>query len=326
MEGHTIGPKREVLEKKHVVPIGRATPVERYNLRTKNVLYNHIYMALSQLPRNDVAVTEQRRTPVRMPSRELITIDPTDPFEIDLPISVYRAITDDDAPPARVLHVDDEPDFVDMAAIFLDRIQDRFTVETETKPTVALDRIEKEAFDCIISDYQMPVMDGLDLLDAVREEHPDVPFILCTARGSEEVASQAISRGVTDYIQKGTDTDQYEVLANRVQNAIDQYRTRHQLWDTLSWAQSFMEQDLVGVYVVQDETFVYVNDRFAQLVGHGTDELIACAPARIGLDDLLVETEGPTLVDADPAFEHEATPVVFQGQGALLGVAVEVTA
>jgi DNA-binding NarL/FixJ family response regulator len=66
----------------------------------------------------------------------------------------------------------------------------------------------------------MPGMDGIEFLQAVREEFPDLPFILFTGKGSEAVASEAISAGVTDYLQKDTGTNQYTVLTNRVRNAV----------------------------------------------------------------------------------------------------------
>lgn len=53
----------------------------------------------------------------------------------------------------------------------------------------------------------MPGLDGLDVLERVRGEYPDLPFILFTGKGSEEIASDAISKGVTDYLQKGGGTE-----------------------------------------------------------------------------------------------------------------------
>ena len=125
----------------------------------------------------------------------------------------------------RVLHVDDEPEFTDMAASFLEREDERFEVETATSASNGLDRLADSDFDCVISDYDMPGQSGIEFLEAVREEYPDLPFILYTGKGSEEVASDAISAGATDYLQKQTDTSQYTVLANRIANAVDQYRS-----------------------------------------------------------------------------------------------------
>ena len=109
----------------------------------------------------------------------------------------------------RVLHVDDEPDVADVAATFVEQEDDRFDVETAPSASDGLERLARTAFDCIVSDYEMPGTDGIEFLESVREMHPDLPFILYTGRGGEEVASDAISAGVTEYLQKETGTSQY---------------------------------------------------------------------------------------------------------------------
>ena len=126
----------------------------------------------------------------------------------------------------RVLYVDDEPEFAEMAATFLEREDDRFEVEIVASGTEGSERLADEAFDCVISDYDMPGQNGIEFLQAVREDHADLPFILHTGKGSEEVASDAISAGVTDYIQKSGTADQYALLANRILNAVDAHRSR----------------------------------------------------------------------------------------------------
>jgi len=124
----------------------------------------------------------------------------------------------------RVLHVDDDPDFAALTARYLAEVDEGLDVVTERRAADALERLEAEQFDCIVSDYQMPEMDGLEFLEAVRADDPDLPFILFTGKGSEEVASEAITAGATDYLQKGSGRGRYELLANRVRNAIEQYR------------------------------------------------------------------------------------------------------
>jgi len=131
----------------------------------------------------------------------------------------------------RVLHVDDDPDFADLAADFLERVDEEIVVETATDAGEALERLDAVAFDCVVSDYDMPGRNGIDLLECVRERDPDLPFVLFTGKGSEEVASDAISAGATDYLQKATGTDQYELLANRVRNAVEQYRASRRAID-----------------------------------------------------------------------------------------------
>ena len=128
----------------------------------------------------------------------------------------------------RVLHVDDEPDFAEVTAEFLERDDDRFTVETALSGADGLEQLTP-AVDCVVSDYDMPGMNGLEFLEAVREEYPELPFILFTGKGSEEVASEALTLGATDYLQKGPGTDQYELLANRISRAVGQFRTEREL-------------------------------------------------------------------------------------------------
>lgn len=126
----------------------------------------------------------------------------------------------------RVLHIDDEPGFASLTADFLERESDYFDVTTETQATNGLERVENEDFDCIVSDHDMPSMTGIELLESVRDEYPDLPFILFTGKGSEEVASDAISAGVTDYLQKESGTEQYAILANRIKNAVEHQQSQ----------------------------------------------------------------------------------------------------
>ena len=73
----------------------------------------------------------------------------------------------------RVLHVDDDPDFVDLASTFLHRQDDRLNVDTTTRAKAALDRLDSESeYDCVVSDYDMPEMNGLEFLKTVRADDP----------------------------------------------------------------------------------------------------------------------------------------------------------
>jgi len=146
----------------------------------------------------------------------------------EAPAAGHAASIDRDDP-IRLLHVDDDPAFLDVAAAFLERDPHPLDVVSVSDARAALDRLREGDVDCVVSDYDMPEMDGLSFLDAVREDLPDLPFILFTGKGSEEIASEAISRGVTDYLQKRTGTDQYTVLSNRIVNAVRARRSRRAL-------------------------------------------------------------------------------------------------
>lgn len=125
-----------------------------------------------------------------------------------------------------VLHVDDEPGFAEMVSNFLDGEARAIDVETAMSPSEGREKLAENDYSCIVSDYDMPGRNGIEFLKTVREDHPHLPFILYTGKGSEEVASEAIKAGATDYLQKESGTTQYNILANRIQNAVEQYRAQ----------------------------------------------------------------------------------------------------
>ncbi|WP_435101480.1 PAS domain S-box protein [Halarchaeum sp. P4] len=174
--------------------------------------------------------------------------------------------------PIRVLHVDDDPAYADLVATHLTREDDRFEIAIETDPEAALERVRSapEDVDCLVSDYDMPTLDGLELLEAVREVAPTLPFILLTGKGSEEIASEAISRGVTDYLQKTSGTEQYAILANRIRNATTTARMRRHRARYLTAIETARE----GISILDaDGEYIYVNETYADLYGYTPDEL-----------------------------------------------------
>ncbi len=167
-----------------------------------------------------------------------------------------------------VLHVDDEPDFADMTAAFLRRWNERFEVMTATSAEDGLAIIDREAVDCIVSDYDMPDRTGVEFLRTVRDRHGDVPFVLFTGRGSEEVASEAISAGVNDYLRKESGTDQYAVLANRIESVVSRSWAERRLTDHLD--------RMTDAFYGLDENwrFTYLNERAERVLRRNREELI----------------------------------------------------
>jgi len=169
--------------------------------------------------------------------------------------------------PIRVLHVDDEPDAATLTAEYLERESDRFDVVTATSPSEALDRLNDE-IDCVVSDQEMPGTTGIELLEVVRDRFPELPFVLFTGQGSEEVASRAISAGVTDYLQKETGTDQYTILANRVTNAVDQYRAQRAVADNQRRLRKVIDRIPHPVFVIDEDEYYRLSNE-AHAASHG---------------------------------------------------------
>lgn len=167
-------------------------------------------------------------------------------------------------PVIRILHVDDDPAFGDLVKAFLERERESFEVITEERASDGLARLESDSIDCIVSDYNMPEQKGLEFLELVRASYPDMPFILFTGKGSEEIASEAISRGVTDYLQKGGGADQYEVLGNRIQNSVQSYRTEHELERSRAFLDTVLDLSPAAVVVLDGEGHIIRSNKLAE--------------------------------------------------------------
>ena len=175
----------------------------------------------------------------------------------------------------QVLHVDDEPDFSELSALQLERTDERLSVQTADGAEEALELLEAHHFDCVVSDYNMPGMDGIDLLREVRKRDEELPFILFTGRGSEEIASRAISVGVTDYLQKEIGSDQYTVLANRIVNTVEQTRAVKEVERTREFYSRILEHSWDYVIIVDPNGMIdYVSPAVERVMGYDPDELI----------------------------------------------------
>jgi len=120
---------------------------------------------------------------------------------------------------ATVLVVDDEPQIASLAGAYLKRLDADVEVVVETDPRDALARFETGDVDCVVSDYDMPVMDGLELLSAVRECDATTPFVLFTASDDATVAGRARDRDA-EYLRKEGDAGGFNRLAARVETAL----------------------------------------------------------------------------------------------------------
>ncbi|MFW5999959.1 MAG: PAS domain S-box protein, partial [Halorubrum sp.] len=158
--------------------------------------------------------------------------------------------------------------FADVAASLLESRDDRIEATPVESAAAALDALSASSYDCVVSDYEMPESDGIELLETVRERHGDVPFVLFTGEGSEAVASEAVSAGADEYLRKGGRSDQYSRLAGAVEEVVSRTRGERRVAEHLDRvSDAFCEVD-------GDWRITHLNDRAVQMIDLDADELL----------------------------------------------------
>ena len=126
----------------------------------------------------------------------------------------------------KVLYVDDEPVLLEIVKIFLEKTKE-FSIDVTTSVNDILKSEKLKSYDAIISDYQMPDMDGISFLKYVHTELGDIPFIIFTGKGKEEVVIAALNNGADFYITKGSDPRfQFDELASNIKKAVKRRQLR----------------------------------------------------------------------------------------------------
>jgi PAS domain S-box len=119
-----------------------------------------------------------------------------------------------------VLFVDDEPALLEVTRLFLER-SGEMKVDTSRSALEALDKLKNQTYDAIVSDYEMPMMDGIVFLKILRAQGDPTPFIIFTGKGREHVVVEALNNRADFYLQKGQDPrSQFAALGGMIRQAI----------------------------------------------------------------------------------------------------------
>lgn len=176
------------------------------------------------------------------------------------------------AEPITVLFVDDDQQWAQYMASELEHEDPAFSVRVAGNVNEAVIALgEDHSIDCVVTDFRMPEVDGIELLEHVSDSHPQLPVILVTGDGSEDVAARAISAGVTDYIRKDPLADQAPVFVTRIRQAVERARLGRQLRASERRYRTVIEHTRDGIVIIQDGEIVFANDRFEELCEVGVD-------------------------------------------------------
>ncbi|MDO8842649.1 PAS domain S-box protein [Methanocalculus sp.] len=209
--------------------------------------------------------------------------------------------------PISILYVDDEPALLEIGKLFLERMGE-FSVTKSESATDAIRLLSDQRFDAIISDYQMPEMNGIELLKYLKTIGNTTPFIIFTGKGREEVAIEALNSGADFYLQKGGDPkSQFAELSNKVRYAVARRRSEDALRESeVRYRNVVEDMDELICRFLPDNTIIFVNDAFCNLF-------------EISREAIIGSRFQPTIHpdDADSVFHHFASFTPDQPSGTI---------
>ncbi|TET29483.1 MAG: response regulator [Candidatus Heimdallarchaeota archaeon] len=186
----------------------------------------------------------------------------------------------------RVLLVDDETELLKATKIYLEKAKKNYQIVIQNSANDALKLLGKEPFDVIVSDFQMPNMDGLEFLEKVRELDKDISFIIFTGKGREEVVIKALNLGADYYLQKGGDVQsQFSELINLINKSVDKKKADIALRkseEKFSKAFKFSLNAMV-INRFKGSAFLDINENFTKLLHYTLEDVLEKNPDELSM-------------------------------------------
>ncbi|MHA1911773.1 MAG: response regulator [Candidatus Kariarchaeaceae archaeon] len=162
----------------------------------------------------------------------------------------------------RILLVDDEKSLLELGEIFLNREEPLLKITSKESANQAIIALKEENYDIIVSDYKMPEINGIEFLKLIREANIEIPFILFTMHGREQVAMEALNEGAQRYIQKGVDIQaQFRVLKQAIINEVNNWKNQKLLEESEKFLSLMFDSIQDGISILdKDLNIIKVNE------------------------------------------------------------------
>jgi len=206
----------------------------------------------------------------------------------------------------KILHLDDNDDDLILTRKHLLELNRNLTIESTASAADALEKLESEDFDCIVSDYRMSQTEGIEFLTEVRRRGIDTPFIFFTGHSDEETTTHVLRAGANACFTKGHDRPRLESLLKGIAEAVESSRHRpphlegdsaegmkatQEIEEKYNSLLQAMEQGVV--YQDPDGRIISANPAAAQILGLAPDKLQG---RKLDATDLeLVEQDGSSV-------------------------------
>jgi PAS domain S-box-containing protein/diguanylate cyclase (GGDEF)-like protein len=176
----------------------------------------------------------------------------------------------------RVLLVEDNADDAELCLLHLRKTNKDIQIDVVSTPDTFTSQLQEQVYDVVLSDYALGSWTGLDVLNQLRSERHDVPFILVTGALGEERAVECMRNGVSDYVLKG----RLERLPVAINKALDEKRLRRErehaelsLQESEAKFRALAESLPAATFIQQGTHCCYVNHAAEQITGYSREEL-----------------------------------------------------
>ncbi|MCX8150255.1 MAG: PAS domain S-box protein [Candidatus Bathyarchaeota archaeon] len=176
----------------------------------------------------------------------------------------------------QILHVDDDKVFLEISKAILES-EGNFKVDSAVSADEALQKLSEQKYDAVIADYDMPDKDGLQFLQEIRQRYGDLPFVMFTGKGREEIAVRALNLGADGYCNKqGKPEVVYGELAHMIRLAVERAEALYTLAESEKRYRAILEHAAEAVFVHDlSGNLIDVNQQACKNLGYTKEELLA---------------------------------------------------
>jgi len=180
--------------------------------------------------------------------------------------------------PYRILIIEDDPDDVELILLGFSK-HDEFFVDVATTGEEGLERIKETGYDLVSVDFALPGISGLDVLEEIRKRDQDVPVVMVTGRGTEELQVVAFEKYATSYVMKSVDSFRslpfiFEALISEARFRTEEQRMKRDVERSEAMSRYVLENSPTGIYLLQNGCFKMANSKFEEIFGCDEEDLV----------------------------------------------------
>ncbi|MDY6844128.1 MAG: PAS domain S-box protein [Thermodesulfobacteriota bacterium] len=175
-------------------------------------------------------------------------------------------------PPSKIFIVEDEKLHYELLVRSIQKEFPNVSIGHFDDASALLEHLDIDTPDLMIVDYQLPGMNGIEFIGALKEKHINVPTIMITGQGDEQVAVEAMKLGAYDYLVKSGSF--FTLVPSVIKKTLEQKRIQDDLWEAKQRFEAIYNHGGLGISIVDKQgNFIEVNRMFCEILGYNEQEL-----------------------------------------------------